>query len=908
MASRASPVAQSIRGIFKRVIIANAASPLGTKNHSNPQGKSSRTFFSIAESLSLGTMISLPIDAHLPYILELIRTHRRVVLCAPTGSGKTTRLAPALARSGILGGTHPALVMLQPRRVAARASAKRIADENGWVLGQEVGYHIRNDKRVGPRTLVRVATEGILTRQLLADPFLEGVGAVILDEFHERSLHTDLALALLKDAADSVRDDLILIVMSATLDAEPIAKFLGDCPVVHVEGRTYPVSIEYVAKDEKASLPDRVASAISMAIATGKEDRGDILVFLPGVDEIRRSGNALASIANNHDLIVLPLHGSLSSDDQDRALRPANRRKVVLATNVAETSLTIDGVTTVIDSGLARFARHDASRGLDRLELGWISRASANQRAGRAGRTAPGRCLRLWPEREDRGRLAFDEPEIRRVDLSATALVLKAWGHHDASTFGWFENPSQEAWIAAERLLDMLGAIDSKGGLTIVGKMLADLPVHPRIGRILIGAASYGCLAEGASLAALLSEKDILVSRDPRISRAPAAPGESDVIVRLDLLDEAHRARFSPSLRDRGIDPSAARRVWEVRDELFRIGERLEVAETDAAETETLRQLVLLAYPDRVCRRRESDVHAALMVGGGGVRLDSESIVTEFPVFVAIDARDTIRSGKREALVRIASAIDVTWLAAAFPGSVHRSHDVRYDEERERAVAFDTTFYLDLPLREETSGSVSRDESAKALADWLAPRALAFLREDEATAAWLDRFKFLRSAMPDADLPEIDDVSLSEIVVAVCQGKLSLAEVRRIPAVPYLKGLLSYPQLQMMETEAPEAITVPTGNRIRIQYEPERPPVLAVRLQEMFGLADTPRVAGGRIAVLLHLLGPNHRPVQITDDLRSFWSSTYFQVRKDLRNRYPKHSWPEDPWNAVPIAKGNPRP
>ena len=333
-----------------------------------------------------------------------------------------------------------------------------------------------------------------------------------------------------------------------------------------------------------------------------------------------------------------------------------------------------------------------------------------------------------------------------------------------------------------------------------------------------------------------------------------------------------------------------------------------EPTQTHAAETETLRQLVLLAYPDRVCRRRESDVHAALMVGGSGVRLDSESIVTEFPVFVAIDARDTIRSGKREALVRIASAIDVTWLAAAFPGSVHRSHDVRYDEERERAVAFDTTFYLDLPLREETSGSVSRDESAKALADWLAPRALAFLREDEATAAWLDRFKFLRSAMPDADLPEIDDVSLSEIVVAVCQGKLSLAEVRRILAVPYLKGLLSYPQLQMMETEAPEAITVPTGNRIRIQYEPERPPVLAVRLQEMFGLADTPRVAGGRIAVLLHLLGPNHRPVQITDDLRSFWSSTYFQVRKDLRNRYPKHSWPEDPWNAVPIAKGKPRP
>ncbi|MDB5352223.1 MAG: ATP-dependent helicase HrpB [Planctomycetota bacterium] len=852
-------------------------------------------------------MQPLPIDAHLSEIVDSARRHRRLVLVAPPGSGKTTRVAPALVRAGGLEPGHPALVMLQPRRVAARASAKRIADENGWTLGQEVGYHIRNEKRIGPRTRLRVATEGILTRQLLNDPFLEGVGAVILDEFHERSLHTDLALALVHEAAESVRDDLILIVMSATLDAEPISAFLGGCPIVRVEGRAFPVEVEYEARDQKVPLPDRVADAVARAVETGREDRGDMLVFLPGVEEIRRSQRALAAIADRENLLVLPLHGSLASDEQDKALRPANRRKVVLATNVAETSLTIDGVTTVIDSGLARYARHDPARGLDRLELGWISRASAAQRAGRAGRTAPGRCLRLWPEREDRGRREFDEPEIHRVDLASTVLALKSWGHSDPTTFGWFEPPPRESLDSAERLLVRLGALDDRKAMTPVGRSLLAMPVHPRLGRLLVGSAACGRLEDGASLAALLSEKDIVPPRDRSLFRAEPTRGESDLFPRIDALIEARHQRFAPRLRDQGIDPNAARRVDEVRAELLRLGRHLESSDRDEGGEETLRQLALLAYPDRVCRRRSADPMTALMIGGRGIRLDPESTVRDAEFFLALDPRDVSRGGKREAIVRIASAIDPAWLEEAFPGSVRRERVVSFEESRGRAVASETWSYLDLPLREETHGPVSSTEASAALAEWLAPRAREFVAQDSAASFWLDRLDFLRSAMPGADLPDIDDTVLAEMLISACAGKRTLDEVRRVPLAPLLRGCLTFSQARLIDAEAPETIVVPTGNKIRLTYETGRLPVLAVRLQELFGLADTPRVAGGRVPVLLHLLGPNYRPVQITDDLKSFWESTYFQVRKDLRNRYPKHSWPEDPWNARPEARGSRR-
>ncbi|MBV8230229.1 MAG: ATP-dependent RNA helicase, partial [Planctomycetaceae bacterium] len=386
-------------------------------------------------------MIPLPIDPKIPEILASLREHRRLVLVAPPGAGKTTRIPAAIVTGGLLSTEHPALVLLQPRRVATRASAERIAEENGWRVGEEVGYQIRFERRIGPRTRLRVTTEGILNRQLVGDPFLEGVGAVVLDEFHERSLHTDLALALLREVREMVRDDLILVVMSATMDAGPVARFLGDCPVLSVEGRAFPVEVAYRPTTRPAA-PQAIVAAVEEALA-GPDDPGDILVFLPGAEEIRRAAARLEPLARRDDLLVLPLHGALSAEDQQRPLRPSDRRKVILATNIAETSLTIDGVQTVIDSGLARFASVDPQRGLDRLELGRISRASATQRAGRAGRTGPGRCLRLWSEREQRGLAEADLPEVHRVDLGATVLALHAWGLSDAGRFTWFEPPPE---------------------------------------------------------------------------------------------------------------------------------------------------------------------------------------------------------------------------------------------------------------------------------------------------------------------------------------------------------------------------------------------------------------------------------------------------------------------------------
>jgi ATP-dependent helicase HrpB len=864
-------------------------------------------------------MIELPIDHHLPEILGALRGDRRLVVVAPPGAGKTTRVPVALLGSGLLDPTHPTVVLLQPRRVAARAAAARIAEENGWTVGGEVGYQVRFERKIGPATRLRVATEGVLTRQLLADPFLEGVGAVVLDEFHERSLHSDLALALLREVRDTVRDDLLLLVMSATLDAEPVARFLGGCPIIRVEARTFPVAVSYVPFAPGVPVPDRVGQAALRILEDEKCGRvppgGDVLVFLPGAEEIRRSARLLEPHAEHEALRILPLHGSLPSEDQDRALRPADRRKIVLATNVAETSLTIDGIGTVIDSGLARYASHDPVRGLDRLVLGRISRASATQRAGRAGRTGPGRCIRLWSERDERGMDEFDVPEIRRVDLSATVLALRGWGQSRPASFGWYEPPPADALEGAERLLARLGALEhERGRITPIGRRLLALPLHPRLGRLLLAAASMGRLREGAALAALLEEKDIIppsTGPDSRERLRPSRPRiRSDLLLRLDLLAEAERRRFAPSLRSLGLDPMAARRAAQARDQLLRLARRAAPAREAVEGSETdddLLRLVLLAYPDRVTRRRGPGEPSGVMVGGRGVRLSPESTVIEPELFLSLDPREDRRGGVREARVRVASETRLEWLEQAFPDSIRRERTVAFDEQRGRAVATDTLWYLDLPIRQDRTGAVRPDEASAALAEALGPRALAFLREDAAAAAWLDRLDFLRRWMPDVDWPPLDESALGDLIASLCAGRTTLEEVRRVPLVPLLRSRLTYDQSRTLDEQAPEALIVPSGSRTRLAYEPDRPPVLAVRLQELFGWTETPTVAAGRVRVLLHLLGPNFRPVQVTDDLRSFWSTTYHQVRKDLRARYPRHAWPDDPFTATAEAKGGRR-
>jgi ATP-dependent helicase HrpB len=856
-------------------------------------------------------MTPLPIDPFLPQIVARLKEQpapRCLVLVAPPGAGKTTRVPPALLRAGLLTAEHPNLVMLQPRRVAARASAQRIAEENDWQLGREVGYHVRFDRKLTADTRIRVLTEGILTRQLLDDPFLPGVGAVLLDEFHERNLNTDVAIALLREVQQTVREDLILIVMSATLEAEPVAQFLGKCPIVRTEGRTYPVDVRYVAAATarpNEHLPERVVEAVGSAL-NATEDPGDVLVFLPGAEEIRRTLRRLDPLAAQHDLLVLPLHGSLPAEEQTLALRPASRRKVILATNIAETSLTIDGVRTVIDSGLARVAGYDPRRGLDKLELKRISKASATQRAGRAGRTAPGQCLRLWAEREQRFLPDFELPEIRRLDLCGTVLAMHAWGQSDPRKFGWFEPPAEEAIASAERLLEMLGALtaETNGKITPLGHRMLALPVHPRLARLLLAAAGAGLLREGATVAALLSEKDLLRSEvAPGGARGPREQGPSDLLLRLDLLARAEADRFSHALRDVGIDPIAARQVARTRDELLRISRRLPQGKLHGPADEALLKLPLWAYPDRVCRRR-GGADRGVMVGGGGVKLAPESAVTRAEFFVALDARHDERSVTREALVRVASEVRVEWLEEMFPHELRRERDVVYDAERDRVVGRSLVRYRDLILHEDQNAALDPTLAARALAESAKPQAAEIFASHEGAANLLARVALLREKMPEHPWPKFDADELTDLLAEAAHGKRSIEELRRAPLAGLLTSRLQWPLDRLLEEHAPEAITVPTGSRIRVTYAIGQSPVLAVRLQELFGWTDTPRLAAGRAPVLLHLLGPNYRPVQITDDLRSFWSTTYFQVRKDLRVRYPKHSWPEDPLTAKPVAKG----
>jgi ATP-dependent helicase HrpB len=874
-------------------------------------------------------MTPLPIDPAIAEILAHLRgAARSLVLVAEPGAGKTTRVPPAIVKQNLLSKEHPNLVLLQPRRVAARAAAQRIADENGWTIGREVGYQIRFERKISADTRLHVMTEGVLTRQLLDDPYLEGVGCVVLDEFHERSLHTDLAVALLREIRQTVRPDLMIVVMSATLEAEPVSRFLGDAPIVRSAGRTFPVDISHAGATPRIELANRIARLIA-----DNDDDGDVLVFLPGVGEINRAIDAIEPSARAGDLI-LPLHGSLSGDEQFAALKPSQRRKIVVATNIAETSLTIDGVTTVIDSGLARVAGFDPQRGMDRLELKRISRASATQRAGRAGRTRPGRCIRLWSAIEDKSLEPFESPEVRRVDLTQTVLALHAWGHSDPRKFEWYEPPDERAIAYAEQLLEMLGATtaETNGKITEVGRKLLSLPVHPRLGRLLLAAAEAGMTRDGAAIAALLSEKDILrVRTDLHPSeRRPITQGPSDLLIRLDMLESQRR--------DQEVDQGSLRQVSKARDELERIGSRLSPgtgaspvhlrrptagAASSMGEApmpremrgdDALLMLPLFAYPDRVCRRRRgNDAAAGVMVGGGGVRLAPESVVRQHEFFLALDARQDQRNLAREAIVTVASSIDAAWLEEMFPQEIRRERTAAYDEQRDRVVGREAVLYRDLVLREHADAAVDAALAERVLADWATPRAWELLREDERAQRWIARLELLARAMPDKGWPSISEATAREVVGSAVAGKRSLSQLR--PAMlPALQALLAYPLDRLMEAEAPEAIKVPTGNHIKLDYPRQsdvpgeiRPPVLAVRLQELFGMTQTPRVAGGRVPVQIHLLGPNYRPVQITDDLQSFWKTTYFQVRKDLRVRYPKHSWPEDPLTAKPEAKGSRR-
>ncbi len=849
----------------------------------------------------------LPIDSVLPELIAALRGHPNAVLRAPTGAGKTTRVPPGLLAAGVAGlAAGQTIVMTEPRRVAARAAARRIAEEQGWVLGREVGYQVRFERKATRETRILVVTEGILVQRLQADPFLDGVGLVIFDEIHERTLAADLALAMARHVQREVRPDLALVAMSATFDPGPLAEFLSSAPTIDSPGRLHPIEIRYLEglegsdlRVEPREIAGRVAATVERALAEAPGG-GGVLAFLPGVGEIRRAAEILGSSAAARGCALLPLYGELPAEAQDAASSPGPKRKIVLATNVAETSVTVSGVSAVVDSGLARILRYDPASGLDRLELARIGRASAAQRSGRAGREGPGIAYRLWPEREQAARPERERPEIQRVDLAGPALQLLAWGETDLGRFGWFEPPDPAALARGLDLLARLGAIEG-AGLSPLGRAMAEIPVHPRLARLLIEGRKRGVGREAALVAALLGE------RDPFRRSAPAAVGggrrtavhvsRSDLLDRLDALELFERSGGRQTASPAGeLAAGAARFVLQAAEQLERSVGSVRVGTAAADRDGALLAAIAAAYPDRLARRREPGSSRAVMVGGRGVRLGEESSVSLAELFVCIDL-DVGAPG--EARVRIASAVE--------PGDLPRERlndevEVEFDPDRERVIAHRLTRFDDLVLNEREVPPPP-EEAARVLAEAAGcDLTRALVLDEPEIAGFLARWRWLRTAMPELDLPPAGEEEIRALLPEIARGRRTFADLRKAPLRDLLSGALSYAQTQALAREAPERIDVPSGSLIRLDYpaEGDGAPVLAVRIQELFGLDQTPRVAAGRVPVLLHLLAPNYRPQQVTRDLASFWANTYPLVKKELQGRYPKHAWPDDPRKAAP--------
>ncbi len=820
-----------------------------------------------------------------------VEEHGAVVLRAPTGAGKTTRVPPALLRRG------GRVVVVEPRRVAARAAARRIAEERGTPLGGEVGYRIRFEQRASERTRLLVLTEGVLLRMLQEDPFLEGTAVVVFDEFHERSLASDLALAMVRRVQCEVRGDLAVVVMSATLDPGPVARFLGDAPLVESRGRLHPVRIEHAPPPAGTPLEHAVRGAVLRVLQ--EEPEGDVLVFLPGVGEIRRAARALRAAVALHDADCLELHGELPPERQDAALAPGGRRKVILATNVAETSVTVPGVRAVVDTGWERRPRFDPRRGMERLETVRISLQSAEQRAGRAGRTAPGRCVRLWSPSEEARFDTRRAPEIFRADLAGAALELHAWGESDLRAFPFFEAPPAAALATAEELLQRLGALGD-GRLTDTGRRMARLPVPPRLARLLVEADGVGHPRRLALAAAALAARSPFVplGRGEAIDHA----GPSDV---LDLVEALEAFELGGRL-DGGVRPlrrGAARQALRARDQLLRWMGTRRIAHPSGAD-EAVLVATFAAYADRLARRRRKGSDRAVMVGGRGVWLAPSSAVRRAEFFVAVDVDAGARGERSEARVRQASAVDPSWLPAE---RVRTVEAIAFDPTTESVVGTRRRLFDDLALDEVLVRTPRGAEVERVLVE-AASRDLdaALPLDDPDIQAYRARVACLRAWRPALGLPLLDDDALRDVLPALATDRRSFAELRRAPLLDHLRGRLSWAEQQTLDREAPERIAVPSGSRIRLRYEEGRPPVLAVRIQEVFGLVETPTVAAGRVKVLVHLLAPNRRPQQITDDLPSFWANTYPEVRRELRRRYPKHAWPEHPTTAD--AERRPRP
>lgn len=836
---------------------------------------------------------ALPIDARIQEITSALSKSNLVIVAEP-GAGKTTRVPRALLDAGWA--EHGEIVVLEPRRIAARMAARRVAEELGEEPGERVGYTVRFEDVSSRKTRLRFVTEGVLTRRLVADPELTGVSVIVIDELHERSLHADIALAMTRALQETSRPDLRLIAMSATMDAERVASFL-DAKIVYVEGRPFDVTIEYAEPGDDRPLPRRVAAGVRRVLR--EESEGHVLVFLPGASEIRRTMDELVESARSFDVDVLPLHGDLPVAEQDRAVRPSLRRKVILSTNVAETSLTIDGVALVIDSGLARVARHSPWSGLPTLDTLPICQASATQRAGRAGRTRKGRVLRLYSKHDHDARPRHEVPEIQRADLTETLLALRARGVHDVFSFGFFEAPPPAAIDAAERLLALLGAVDEEGEITTTGHGLLKLPLHPRLAKIVLESARYGHGERGALLAAMLGERDLRASARTRLSSERSIAhesGRSDALHRLELFESATAYGLSKeSLRAHELDIAASFSTARAKEQITRALSRIGLPPSASVEwddEETLERAILSAFPDRVAKRRRPREPDILLAGGGSAKLAETSVVREPEWMVVIDAGE--RRGTVD--VRAASAIEPEWLLEMFPDAIEDQREIRVDPARGRVEKISALRFLGLTLDESRGDAMGEPGAAEALAK--AALAMGIER-------WVDADELMQlgrrlemARRVDPTLPRLDDARISKVLVEACADRRSLDELRDAFILDRIKNDLGQNTIATLEKLAPSFWTLPGRRRMKIHYEADRPPWIESRLQDFFGLMAGPQVGGE--PVVLHLLAPNHRAVQVTTDLGGFWQRHYPQIRKELMRRYPRHSWPEDPRTALP--------
>jgi ATP-dependent helicase HrpB len=851
-------------------------------------------------------------------VVASLRSQGRLIVQAPTGSGKSTQIPQMLWRHGLLG-EKGEVVVLQPRRLAARLLAKRVAEEAGTRLGEGVGYQIRLESRVSERTRIRFVTEGILLRQMSFDPTLRGIGAIVFDEFHERHLYGDISLARAVQIQQTIRPELKLVVMSATLDAGALESYLAPCDVLVSQGRSFPVTIEYLNKrvdfeqepvwDVAARECERVAAA----------NHGDFLIFMPGSYEISRTVQAIQGSRALRDFVVFPLHGELPPEQQDRAVAQYDQRKIIVSTNVAETSLTIEGVTTVIDSGLARVARFDPHRGINTLLIEKISAASADQRAGRSGRTAPGVCVRLWTETEHAKRPLQELPEVKRLDLSEVVLTLKASGIDDVFSFPWLEKPDAKALDRAETLLADLGAIgvgdatassrsDQRGqaaaspnkSITDVGRKMLRFPVHPRYARMFLAAQERNCVRSVALMAALTQGRSFLLrGADKRTEEAReetlGEEQESDFFLLMRAWRFAHQANYSlDTCRRLGIHAQGARQVGPLFQQFLEIAEAegLDVSE-QRIDGAAVRKCVLAGFSDQLAKRLDVGTLRCELVHARRGLLARESAIQKSTLLVAAEISEIEgRGGEVNVLLSLATAIEEAWLKEIFPDDYRETRGVVYDEQQKRVMTRRERRFRDLVLEAKSSSDEAPlDAAASLLTKEVVAGRLKLEAWDDTVEQWITRVNRLAEWFPELEVNPITDADRATLIEQICYGELGYRDIKDKPVMPVLRDWLTAEQLAVIDDYLPERLTMGNGRRSRLTYNKEGPPVLSARIQELYGIDGKFTVGHGRVPVKIQVLAPNQRPIQVTDDLTNFWREVYPKIKPELSRKYPRHEW-----------------